>query len=180
MTKVTSPPSLSTASICDIVTRSTEPYHARWATCSLVEHLVWMNRGMLISMDWAERWALGAEQIPFSLRRWYSSSCSTFSTLSNIPWRGYNWIISMSCNVCPFVPFLILIPNSLGHRFDYDTPIAETASRYCLFSILGILNRQMHALHDVVKAGYVRYIGMSSCHAYQCTSLLSLLTHSAH
>ncbi|KAH9890408.1 Aldo/keto reductase [Cubamyces lactineus] len=37
------------------------------------------------------------------------------------------------------------------HRFDYDTPIEET----------------MHALHDVVKAGYVRYIGMSSCYAYQ-------------
>ena len=27
---------------------------------------------------------------------------------------------------------------------------------------------QMQALHDVVKAGYVRYIGMSSCYAYQC------------
>ncbi|KAJ3546876.1 hypothetical protein NMY22_g1866 [Coprinellus aureogranulatus] len=37
------------------------------------------------------------------------------------------------------------------HRFDPDTPIEET----------------MQALHDVVKAGYVRYIGMSSCHAYQ-------------
>ncbi|KAF8736722.1 Aldo kereductase, partial [Rhizoctonia solani] len=37
------------------------------------------------------------------------------------------------------------------HRFDYDTPITET----------------MEALHDVVKAGYARYIGMSSCHAYQ-------------
>ncbi|TFK23352.1 Aldo/keto reductase [Coprinopsis marcescibilis] len=37
------------------------------------------------------------------------------------------------------------------HRFDYDTPIEET----------------MQALHDVVKAGYVRYIGMSSCHAWQ-------------
>ncbi|CCO35995.1 Putative aryl-alcohol dehydrogenase C977.14c [Rhizoctonia solani AG-1 IB] len=37
------------------------------------------------------------------------------------------------------------------HRFDYDTPITET----------------MQALHDVVKAGYARYIGMSSCHAYQ-------------
>ncbi|KAI0956586.1 hypothetical protein AcW1_005228 [Taiwanofungus camphoratus] len=36
-------------------------------------------------------------------------------------------------------------------RFDYDTPIEET----------------MQALHDVVKAGYARYIGMSSCHAYQ-------------
>ncbi|KAJ7632044.1 aryl-alcohol dehydrogenase [Mycena rosella] len=40
------------------------------------------------------------------------------------------------------------------HRFDYDTPIAET----------------MQALHDVVQAGYVRYIGMSSCHAWQCAS----------
>ncbi|KAK0235586.1 NADP-dependent oxidoreductase domain-containing protein [Armillaria nabsnona] len=37
------------------------------------------------------------------------------------------------------------------HRFDNDTPISET----------------MQALHDVVKAGYVRYIGMSSCFAYQ-------------
>ena len=26
----------------------------------------------------------------------------------------------------------------------------------------------MEALHDVVKAGYVRYIGMSSCWAWQC------------
>ncbi|KAF9069368.1 aryl-alcohol dehydrogenase [Rhodocollybia butyracea] len=36
------------------------------------------------------------------------------------------------------------------HRFDNETPIEET----------------MEALHDVVKAGYVRYIGMSSCWAY--------------
>ncbi|KAJ7158542.1 Aldo keto reductase [Mycena filopes] len=37
------------------------------------------------------------------------------------------------------------------HRFDPNTPIEET----------------MQALHDVVKAGYVRYIGMSSCYAWQ-------------
>jgi len=37
------------------------------------------------------------------------------------------------------------------HRFDPNTPIEET----------------MQALHDVVKAGYARYIGMSSCHAWQ-------------
>jgi len=37
------------------------------------------------------------------------------------------------------------------HRFDYNTPIEET----------------MQALHDVVKAGFVRYIGMSSCYAWQ-------------
>ncbi|KAG8932965.1 hypothetical protein FRC01_011530 [Tulasnella sp. 417] len=37
------------------------------------------------------------------------------------------------------------------HRFDKDTPVEET----------------MQALHDVVKAGYVRYIGMSSCYAWQ-------------
>ncbi|KAG8944225.1 hypothetical protein FRC04_002092 [Tulasnella sp. 424] len=42
------------------------------------------------------------------------------------------------------------------HRFDYNTPIEET----------------MHALHDVVKAGLVRYIGMSSCWAWQCASHL--------
>ncbi|KAF8219811.1 aryl-alcohol dehydrogenase [Tricholoma matsutake] len=38
-----------------------------------------------------------------------------------------------------------------GHRFDRETPIEET----------------MQALHDVVQAGYVRYIGMSSCWAWQ-------------
>ncbi|KAI9066913.1 Aldo/keto reductase [Trametes sanguinea] len=37
------------------------------------------------------------------------------------------------------------------HRFDPSTPIEET----------------MHALHDVVQAGWVRYIAMSSCWAYQ-------------
>jgi len=37
------------------------------------------------------------------------------------------------------------------HRFDKETPIEET----------------MHALHDVVKAGHVRYIGMSSCYAWE-------------
>ncbi|KAJ6541213.1 NADP-dependent oxidoreductase domain-containing protein [Mycena vulgaris] len=37
------------------------------------------------------------------------------------------------------------------HRFDSNTPIEET----------------MQALHDVVKAGYVRYIGMSSCYTWQ-------------
>ncbi|KAI0047529.1 Aldo/keto reductase [Auriscalpium vulgare] len=46
------------------------------------------------------------------------------------------------------------------HRFDEDTPIAET----------------MQALHDVVKAGYVRYIGMSSCWAWQYYAITHNLT----
>jgi len=37
------------------------------------------------------------------------------------------------------------------HRFDNETPVEET----------------MDALNDLVKAGYVRYIGMSSCYAWQ-------------
>ncbi len=37
------------------------------------------------------------------------------------------------------------------HRFDVETPIEET----------------MQALHDVVQMGWVRYIGMSSCWAWQ-------------
>ncbi|KAL1936891.1 hypothetical protein VTO73DRAFT_4845 [Trametes versicolor] len=45
------------------------------------------------------------------------------------------------------------------HRFDYETPIEET----------------MHALHDVVQAGLARYIGMSSCYAYQCKSATTIL-----
>ena len=37
------------------------------------------------------------------------------------------------------------------HRWDYGTPIEET----------------MEALHDIVKAGKVRYIGASSMYAWQ-------------
>src|SRR5881296_2516568 len=37
------------------------------------------------------------------------------------------------------------------HRWDYETPIEET----------------MEALHDVVKAGKVRYIGASSMYAWE-------------
>jgi aryl-alcohol dehydrogenase-like predicted oxidoreductase len=44
------------------------------------------------------------------------------------------------------------------HRSDPDTPIEET----------------MQALHDVVKAGFVRYIGMSTCYAWQCASLFNI------
>ncbi len=42
------------------------------------------------------------------------------------------------------------------HRWDYATPIEET----------------MEALHDVVKAGKVRYIGASSMYAWQFTKAL--------
>ena len=42
------------------------------------------------------------------------------------------------------------------HRWDYETPIEET----------------LEALHDVVKAGKVRYIGASSMYAWQFTKAL--------
>jgi aryl-alcohol dehydrogenase-like predicted oxidoreductase len=44
------------------------------------------------------------------------------------------------------------------HRWDYHTPIEET----------------LEALHDVVKAGKVRYIGASSMHAWQFAKALAL------
>ncbi|KAJ7780028.1 aryl-alcohol dehydrogenase [Mycena maculata] len=48
-----------------------------------------------------------------------------------------NYIDVLQCTFC--------------HRFDPDTPIKET----------------MQALHDVLKAGYVRYVSMSSCYAWR-------------
>jgi len=48
------------------------------------------------------------------------------------------------------------------HRWDYDTPIEET----------------LEALHDVVKAGKVRYIGASSMYAWQFAK--ALLTADLH
>ena len=44
------------------------------------------------------------------------------------------------------------------HRWDYETPIEET----------------LEALHDLVRAGKVRYIGASSMHAYQLAKALYL------
>lgn len=44
------------------------------------------------------------------------------------------------------------------HRWDYNTPIEET----------------LEALHDVVKAGKVRYIGASSMHSWQLCKALYL------
>jgi aryl-alcohol dehydrogenase-like predicted oxidoreductase len=44
------------------------------------------------------------------------------------------------------------------HRWDYDTPIEET----------------LEALHDLVKAGKVRYLGASSMHAWQFAKALYL------
>lgn len=44
------------------------------------------------------------------------------------------------------------------HRFDHATPLAET----------------LEALHDLVKAGKVRYIGASSMHAWQFAKALYL------
>jgi aryl-alcohol dehydrogenase-like predicted oxidoreductase len=44
------------------------------------------------------------------------------------------------------------------HRWDYDTPIEETLA----------------ALHDIVKAGKVRYLGASSMHAWQFARALGV------
>src|ERR1700739_176906 len=44
------------------------------------------------------------------------------------------------------------------HRWDYGTPIEET----------------LEALHDIVKAGKVRYIGASSMHAWQFARALAV------
>ena len=47
------------------------------------------------------------------------------------------------------------------HRWDYETPIEET----------------LEALHDVVKAGKVRYIGASSMYSWQFAKALYLADH---
>ncbi|KAJ7719373.1 NADP-dependent oxidoreductase domain-containing protein, partial [Mycena olivaceomarginata] len=57
---------------------------------------------------------------------------------------------------------------NVRHRFDPNTPIQETASTLIVHrSIMSHPQPQMQALHDVVKAGYARYIGMSACYAWQ-------------
>jgi hypothetical protein len=59
-----------------------------------------------------------------------------------------------------------------AHRRDCEWPAIYHCKSRCL---IRCNPTQMQALHDVVKAGWVRYIGMSSCFAYQCTLNLYLL-----
>jgi aryl-alcohol dehydrogenase-like predicted oxidoreductase len=67
-----------------------------------------------------------------------------------------------------------------GHRLDRVTPIEEIVLSFKFHIIQPHSNLfvipiafQMKALHDVVKAGYVRYIGMSSCYAWECMYFFS-------
>lgn len=117
---------------------------------------------------------VGTRSMQASLGRRINTDYSTFLIQSRQVWNDYSSIISMCCNVRdrgssiehPYWHFLCQ-----GHRFDTDTPIEELVGR---LSFVALLKRQhwwqsqMHALHDVVQAGHVRYIGMSSCRAYQC------------
>ena len=86
----------------------------------------------------------------------------------------------MYFSVSSFSAWLYCVANvSIGHRFDENTPIEETVksnkyprSRHHNYWTRVAFTKKMQALHDVVQAGYTRYIGMSSCYAWQCKSLL--------
>ena len=72
-----------------------------------------------------------------------------------------------AAKACPARPILEQVDASLArlgtdyidlyqiHRFDPDAPVEET----------------MEALHDIVKAGKVRYLGASSMYAWQFAKL---------
>jgi aryl-alcohol dehydrogenase-like predicted oxidoreductase len=47
-------------------------------------------------------------------------------------------------------------------------------------SPISTLRLQMQALHDVVQKGWVRYIGMSSCWAWQCIPFQTRVVPYAH
>ncbi|KAI8246687.1 hypothetical protein K4K53_002473 [Colletotrichum sp. SAR 10_77] len=91
-------------------------------------------------------WRIEEEEALQHLKRAWELGFNTFDT-SNSYCNGISEEI--------LGKFLKTVPHYIDvlqlHRFDYETPIEET----------------MTALHDVVKAGYVRYIGISSCWAWQ-------------
>ncbi|KAI8233510.1 hypothetical protein K4K54_010285 [Colletotrichum sp. SAR 10_86] len=91
-------------------------------------------------------WRIEEEEALQHLKRAWELGFNTFDT-SNFYCNGISEEI--------LGKFLKTVPHYIDvlqlHRFDYETPIEET----------------MTALHDVVKAGYVRYIGISSCWAWQ-------------
>jgi aryl-alcohol dehydrogenase-like predicted oxidoreductase len=58
------------------------------------------------------------------------------------------------------------------HRWDYDTPIEETMGKDFISKIFRFTFYILEALHDLVRAGKVRYIGASSMHAWQFSKAL--------
>ena len=105
---------------------------------------------------------------------WLVSTSSTRSRPVLNASRSTMW---MSFSVTgSFYSSLSTIPRDLVQlqRFDPDTPIEETVGG-CDASSTSQCGSppvipQMRALNDVVKDGYARYIGMSSCFAWQCES----------
>ncbi|KAI8286029.1 hypothetical protein K4K60_000782 [Colletotrichum sp. SAR11_57] len=91
-------------------------------------------------------WRIEEEEALQHLKRAWELGFNTFDT-SNFYCNGISEEI--------LGKFLKTVPHYIDvlqlHRFDYETPIEET----------------MTALHDVVKAGFVRYIGISSSWAWQ-------------
>ncbi len=85
---------------------------------------------------------------------------STFSIQSRGAWTVCNWIMSTFFTVMSSTPR----PRSMRRRGHYRFYHPHRLNSNCLDA----------ALHDVVTAGYVRYIGMSTCRAWQSTSVLSL------
>ena len=75
----------------------------------------------------------------------------------------------------PHLFFFFYLPPA-GHRFDNETPVEEMVRTQANYTVIAHNNPispsprlgQMQALHDVVQKGWVRYIGMSSCYAWQC------------
>jgi len=100
----------------------------------------------------------GKDLIPFSVSsRWSNSTdiyCSRiFSILSRPASGASNSTMSTCCSAIGSITI-------------------RQSRRRCVFRFMtwAVVDEraQMQALHDVVQAGYARYIGMSSCYAYQC------------
>ncbi|KAL1945543.1 hypothetical protein VTO73DRAFT_2394 [Trametes versicolor] len=93
-----------------------------------------------------------------------------------IPREGFLILTKVDCQVDP----------GCGTNTGFNTAAAESVinqkglNREHIFDSMEASSKRlqpeyvdMQPRHDVVKAGYVRYIGMSSCYAYQSTSLSS-------
>ncbi|KAJ7653510.1 NADP-dependent oxidoreductase domain-containing protein [Mycena rosella] len=129
---------------------------------------------------WSGGWVLGEEDTSKHIKAAYGAGINTFDTANaysngvseevlgrairqhNLP---RDEIVVMTKHIFDSVKHSLRrlgmdYIDVLHHRFDPNTPIEET----------------MQALHDVVKAGYVRYIGMSSCYAWQYYAVANKLT----
>lgn len=80
----------------------------------------------------------------------------------------------MFSSVSPPVPAIYAFTHAIQATDSITTRQSRRPCRWAVYGAPAFDEADMifQALHDIVKAGYARYIGMSSCYAWQCEGVI--------